>query len=120
MSDTRPAWKFTEMSEGAFRSIYGFGRIAAVRADYEMTGADTSREWLIVANSSGQEMRLPQGWSRALYFVGYAHVPGLFDFTHTGKNMIQAVQLIDEWEKKHAADRATYERLKVKFEGGAR
>ena len=117
--DTRPAWPHKEMTERSFRAIMEMGRITSVQAKWEMTGADTSREWMVVTNVKGQSFRLPDDWAKSLKFVGHASVPGLFAFTQSGENMRVTLSKIDAWEVKNAADRADYERLKAKFEGCA-
>ena len=118
MADTRPAWPFKEMSEQEFRDIWRMGPIVAVEACWEMTSADTAREWLEVETRSGGTYTLPHGWRHVLNFVGHSSNPGLFALTYEGERMREALLQIDAWEARHKAERTTYERLKAKFEGG--
>jgi len=118
MSDTRPAWPHKEMSEQEFRDIWCMGPIVAVEARWEMTSADTAREWMEVETRSGGTYTLPPDWHRALKFVGHSSNPGLFALTYEGQRMRDTLHQIDEWEARHKAERATYERLKVKFGEG--
>jgi hypothetical protein len=115
MDEARPTWPHKEMSETEFRKVAAIGMIVSVKAEWEMTGADTSREWLTATNKAGKAFTLPHGWGKALKFVGHASVPGLFGYTYEGERMLKTLVAIDAWEKKHADDRATYERLKSKF-----
>ena len=117
MADIRPAWSYKEMSERDFRDICIMGPIVAVEARWEMTGADTSTEWLEVETRSGGTYRLPSNWKCADTFVGRSSNPGLFALTHEGQRMRETLTMIDAWEWDNAAERAEYERLKAKFEG---
>lgn len=115
MDDKRPEWTHKSMNEGDFRKIHRIGMITSVKAKWEMTGSDTSREWLTVTNTDGDTVTLPPGWLQVLKFVGYASSPGLFGYTYEGEQMLKSLLAIDTWEKKNKAERATYERLKAKF-----
>jgi hypothetical protein len=112
--DTRPAWDFP-MTEAQFRQVYRHGRIVTVSSKWEMTGADTSREWLEVTNSDGKIITMPPNWKQAFDFAGHSTNPGLFRLTYEGERMRDRLQAIDSWEAKNAADRAAYERLRAKF-----
>jgi hypothetical protein len=113
----RPPWRYSSMTEHEFRIICGMGMITSVASKWEMTGADTSREWLEVMNSNGQTYTLPYSWRVALKFVGNASTPGLFGLTYQGEEMRKTIVEIDAWERKHESERREYERLKRKFEG---
>jgi hypothetical protein len=115
MSDVRPAWPHKEMTEHEFRVVRKTGMIVSVEAHWKMTSEDTSREWLTVKNHDGNSFTLPSNWAKALKFVGYSSSPGLFGYTYEGDRMQKTLSEIDAWEKKNAADRTTYERLKAKF-----
>jgi hypothetical protein len=120
MDDKRPAWPHKEMTEVDFRAIRAMGHIMSVEARWEMTSADTAREWLEVETRSGGTYTLPVGWHRVLKFVGHASVPGLFALTYEGEQMARTLDKIDAWEKANRDERAAYERLKAKFEGECR
>lgn len=115
MTDRRPDWPFREMTEQGFRSMASRGRIESVTAKWEMTGADTSREWLEARSASGETFTMPSGWGYAWQFVGYSSNPGLFQLTNLGKRMVERLNEIDKWEAANARERAEYERLKTKF-----
>ena len=117
MADNHPEWPHKEMSEQCFRAILRMGHIVQVEARWEMTGADTSREWLEVKTRSGGAYMLPERWQHALKFVGHSSAPGLFVLTRDGEQMAKTLRLIDAWEKNNEVERAEYERLKAKFEG---
>ncbi len=113
--DARPEWGFKEMSEADFRGVKEFGLIVSVKAEWKFTGADTSEEWLTATRGDGRSIRMPQNWRGVFEFVGLSHVPGLFGETYLGKRMREQLEKIDKWEKKNAADRREFERLKAKF-----
>ena len=113
----RPKWAHKEMDEASFRYILNMGRIATVTAKWEMTGADTASEWLEATNTKGETFIMPDGWHKALKFVGHASVPGLFAYTYEAEKMLKNLAEIDAWENRNAEDRRTYERLKAKFGG---
>jgi hypothetical protein len=104
------------MSEHDFRRILECGRIEQVTAKMEMTGADTSREWIEVRCGDGKMRVLPRNWGVALKFVGCWSVPGLFELTYEGRRMADSLKEIDAWEASNKRDRATYEMLKKRFE----
>lgn len=113
--DNRPEWQFKEMPEAFARDIRDFGRVVSVSAKWEMTSADTAREWLEATNQSGAVLILPNGWKAVLAFAGHSSVPGLFEWTYLGKRMLDRLTEIDGWEAKNARDRSEFERLKAKF-----
>lgn len=115
MNDSRPEWPHKNMSESDFRRIVKIGPISAVEAKWEYTSADTSREWLEATDRNKKKHVLPQGWKFVLQFVGWSSNPGLFDYTYEGREMLKTLEKIDAWEKKNKAERAEYERLKVRF-----
>jgi hypothetical protein len=116
----RPPWPYPNITEHDFRIIDGIGNIAEVKAKWKYTSVDTMDEWLEAVNHADKSIVLPRSWSLVLNFVGHATVPGLFALNELGKRCKQTMVEIDLWEKKNAADRRTYERLKAKFESGAK
>jgi hypothetical protein len=112
---TRPEWGFKHISETDFRSIYQHGMITNIKACWEFTGADTSREWLEATNFNGDTLVLPHSWNRALKFVGYSSMPGLFELNYEGQRMAKCLKEIDMWEALNKQEREDYERLRVKF-----
>jgi len=118
MSDYRPKWDFTELTEAEFRRVYQHGMVVEVTAKRQFTGADTSVDWLDAKSSEGKIIRLPQGYKEAFEFVGYSTMPGLFGLTYLGKRMAARIKQIDAWEKQNKEDREQYEKLKRKFDGG--
>ena len=115
--DTRPKWDFQNVSESDFRRIYNLGMIVSVISKMEMTSADTSREWLEVSNAKGDKAIMPSEWKTVWEFVGFSSHPGLFRITYMGSFLGNRMAMIDKFDAKHAADRATYDRLKAKFGG---
>lgn len=116
MDNQRPVWAHKRISEAEFRRMWQFGMIITVSAKWEMTGADTTREWLEATNRSGDTMVMPRDWSAAWQFSGHASVPGLFGLTYDGDRMRETLEAIDKWEADNARDRAEFERLRKKFE----
>lgn len=114
--DMRPAWPHKEITEADFRTIISAGMVERVDAKWEYTSEDTTREWLEVTSRDGRTTVLPATWPVVLEFVGYAHNPGLFKLNYLGERCEKTIEAIDAWEKKNAADRRAYERLKAKFE----
>jgi hypothetical protein len=104
------------MSEHDFRRIRECGRIDQVTAKMEMTGDDTSREWIEVRCGDGKMRVLPRNWEIALKFVGHWSGPGAFELTYEGRRMADSLKEIDAWEANSKRERETYERLKKKFE----
>jgi hypothetical protein len=117
MSDGRPKWVHTELSESKFRKLRGFGAFISLEVKREMTSADTCRDWTEAKNGNGKVITLPQGWSKVLNFAGEYSGWGLLEFNHLGKSMADTVKKIDVWEESNSLERAEYERLKKKFEG---
>ncbi len=117
MTDDRPAWGFKSMTEADFRRIHRIGMIVSVEARCEMTGVDTSREWLEVETRDGATIVLPRNWNEAMTFVGHSSNPGLFKLTYDGERMTAQADAIDKWEADNARERVEFERLKAKFEG---
>lgn len=116
----RPLWTYSNITEHDFRKIAGIGMIAEVKAKWKYTSEDTTDEWLEAVDRAGKSFVLPRSWRFVLTFVGKTTVPGLFELNELGKRCKQTMVEIDWWEKKNAADRRTYERLKAKFESGAK
>ena len=115
MQDTRPKWDFRAMTEVDFRRMYQRARIVSVKAEWEFTGADTSREWLTAQDSDGKTFTVPKTWREAFSFVGGASNPGLFRLNHTGSRMAERIKEIDAWERQNKKERTEYERLRQKF-----
>ena len=111
----RPAWPHSEITERDFRTIVRIGMVTKVEAKWEFTGVDTSESWLEVTSGNGKTYTLPRAWGSVLKFVGLSHVPGLFELNYLGERCEKSLAAIDAWEKKNAADRRAYERLKAKF-----
>jgi hypothetical protein len=107
------------MTEHDFRRLNDHSFVVRVEAKWEMTGADTSREWLEVETRDSKRFVLPHNWAKAWKFAGHASNPGLFRLTYEGEQMAKTLAVIDAWEAKNAADRAEFERLKAKFNGPA-
>jgi hypothetical protein len=103
------------MSESEFRKIINIGTITKVESHWDYITVDTAREWLTVTNSAGIESVLPDEWKYVFSFVGRSSIPGLFDLTNLGRRMLKTIEEIDTWEENNAAERAEYDRLKIKF-----
>lgn len=114
--DARPVWPHSEITERDFRTIVRIGMVTKVEAKWEFTGVDTADSWLEVTSSNGKTAVLPAAWGAVLEFVGLAHSPGLFELNYLGERCEKSLAAIDAWERKNAADRRAYERLKAKFE----
>jgi hypothetical protein len=115
MQSRRPKWDFKDMTESEFRRIYQRARIVSVTAKMELTGADTTREWLVALDGNNDTFVVPDSWRVAFIFVGSWSVPGLFGLNHTGKRMAERLREIDRWEQHNNQERAEYERLREKF-----
>jgi hypothetical protein len=116
----RPLWPYPNITEHDFRTIAGIGIIAQIKARWKYTSEDTTAEWLEAVDHADKSVVLPHSYRFVLTFVGYTTFPGLFELNELGKNCKQTMMEIDMWEKKNAADRRTYERLKAKFENVAK
>lgn len=117
MSDERPAWRHT-LSETDVR-WFAEGSITMISHHWEMTGVDTSRDWIDLHKGKEDETKKRSFASNFLSTNGY------FEFrpnwrelvtpTYRGEQAIKDLEAIDVWEKKHKRERAEFERLKVKF-----
>lgn len=114
MSDVRPKWEFTEMTEVEFRKVRA-EMIVSITARWKFTGEDTSAEWLEATTRLGKTIVLPPSWEAAFKPVWKSHSPGLLDVNYLGERMQKRCEEIDKWEKANNKDRAEYERLKKKF-----
>ena len=115
MDDKRPEWTIREISEADFRMIEQHGNIRTITAKMEMTGCDTSMEWLEATNHQGKTIELPNSWRSAYEFRGGWSNPGLLWLNYVGKMARKNMDEIDAWEKKNKRERTEYERLKAKF-----
>jgi len=111
--DNRPEWEF-EIPMERFRMLCHC--VTAIRHQWRMTGNDTSENWIeICLDRSGSWKRLPLHAMKFIQFNANHH-NSLFSLTYQGEMARKRMGEIDAWEKKHAAERAAYERLKRKFE----
>lgn len=112
MSEERPKWTHQTPEELA-RWLVGH-RITKITHHWEMTGVDTSREW-IVLHAENSEKRFPSRFFRENTEFEFApdHVGLVQERPYAGVR--KSIDNIDAWEKANARDRTEFERLKSKF-----
>lgn len=110
--DKRPEWRFEQDME-AVRFL--LGNIVKIEHKWEMTSADTSRNWIRLTRKNGV-WRDFRDFPDSLFRFVSDHHASLIQMTHEGNRARELLDKIDAWDKKHAAERTEYERLKRKFE----
>lgn len=115
MSDNeRPSWKCKTPEETA-RWLWA-SPVVTIDHRWEMTGVDTSRDWIILERKDGARREFPSGY--------FGNNPE-FEFAPDHRTLIRQkphsgvwdnIQAIDAWEKRHKRERGEYERLRRKFE----
>ena len=122
--ETRPLWPHN-VSEDLARWVYSH-TITKITHHWRMTSADTAEDWLELHALKGdkkepvsrrigtRELQCGNHWHAQ---DGIIFSPDHARLVHTAGKVVETIHKIDEWEKRHKADRAEYERLKKKFEG---
>lgn len=111
--DTRPVWrhKMTEKDVAWFNAS-----ITKITHHWEMTDVDKSRDWIELHREDKVKRSVPVDFFRKnSYFEFCPDHRSLVTPTYEGREAIKDLAAIDAWEKRHAAERAEYERLKEKF-----
>ncbi|WP_202306462.1 hypothetical protein [Mesorhizobium sp. L-8-10] len=98
------------------------GFITKITHHWRMTGVDTSEDWIELhrgkSDGTKERRRFPSSFLNTNgYFEFRPNWRQLVTPTYRGENAIKDLEAIDAWEKKHARQRAEYERLKKKFDG---
>lgn len=119
--DPRPVWR-SSLDEETARWLAS-NRVTSIEHRWELTGAATTREWLVLVSDDRRgnvtRLEVPKDFFHIHRFVQFApHHAGLVQIAHHS-TVRTDIRAIDEWEERHARERAEYERLKAKFEGGA-
>jgi hypothetical protein len=111
--EKRPDWDFplTELQVKNLNQL-----IVKITHHWEMTGVDTSRNWIEFHPDKGKPFVAPHGWQRLFEFSGTHHNTLIVPNYH-GERAIRRLDEIKAFEKKHARERSEYERLKAKFGG---
>lgn len=116
--DPRPVWDFT-LSEEAIRKLDR--NFIAITHHRVMTSVDTTSEWIELHENAGDFFKpvrgkgypAPRGWEQ--FFKFHPNHAGLLCATSEGLRAIKRLDEIEAWEKRNAAERAEYERLRAKF-----
>ena len=117
MSDSRPEWKhsITEVDARWFLA----GMIVKITHHREMTGEDTSRDWVELHTEDRGKKSVASSWLNTNgYFEFKPNWRELVTPTYRGEQLRKDFDAIEAWEKKNQRDRSEYERLRKKFEGG--
>ncbi len=109
----RPSWNH-KLSEEQVRWLAS--GVVKITHHWEMTGADTARDWIELHKKDGAKRVFPTGFLNDGLFQFRPNFRELVVPTYQGEMAIRDLDKIDEWEKKNQRDRADYERLKRKFE----
>ena len=113
--DLKPTWPF-EITEKLARWFYT-NSVVKITHHWKFTGVDTADYWIEChPDNKGNPKRVDTSfftYNRYLEFNPDHRC--LIQFKkHTG--MLQRIEELDKWEKKHKRERRDYERLKKKFE----
>lgn len=112
--DKRPEWPH-KTPEALARWLVS-GHITKITHHWEFTGEDTSRHWIVLHKHDDKESRIVDS--------GFLNNSPDFEFAPDHASLVrprnysevrQSIEKIDRWDQVHAAERATYERLKKKF-----
>jgi hypothetical protein len=107
---TRPIWgqKLTESQVWKLR-----GCIVKITHHWEVTGCDTSRDWVEFHTKDGGKFRAPCGW-KDLFEFSPDH-RGLINPNYVGREACKVLDNIRAWEKQNANDIAELNRLQQKL-----
>lgn len=110
--DKRPAWPH-KTPESLARWL--LGGVKRIEYGWEMTGSDTSRDWLDLTNDKGDTRRVEANlfgsWGE---FIFAPSSRGLIAERPSGK-VWDTVRALDAWDKRHKAEVAEFKRLRAKF-----
>lgn len=112
--ETRPAWPY-KLTEAQVRILSGF--ITKITHRWEMTSADTSRNWLEFQADKGKPFVAPHGWTELFEFAPNHHA-SLIQPNYQGREAQKRLDEIKKFEQRYARERADFERLKKKFSAG--
>lgn len=112
--DVRPKWAH-KISEADVRWLAT--GVTKITHHWEMTGADTSRNWIELHKEKQKEKRaFPADFLNANdYFQFNPNWRELVVPTYYGERALKDLETIDAWEKQNQRDRAELARLKKKF-----
>lgn len=107
----RPGWDFplTELQVKNLNQM-----ITKITHHWEMTGDDTSRNWIEFHPDKGKPFVAPNGWT-ALFEFASNHWNTLIRPNYNGERAIKRLEEIKAFEAKNARERGEFERLKAKF-----
>lgn len=116
--EERPKWPF-ETSIKTARWLYQ-NRVTSIVHRWEMTSADTSRDWLELHSDKGSQIDVRTDFFRnnpdfefKPYHAGLVEQKRQYGVGC--KNISEFFEKLDAWERKNKQDRLEYERLKKKF-----
>ncbi|MBD3844230.1 hypothetical protein IED13_00870 [Bosea sp. SSUT16] len=110
--DRRPEWPY-KLTEAQVLLLAG--HITQINHRWEMTGVDTSRNWIEFKSDKGKAFSAPDGWAELFEFAPNHHA-SLIRPNYRGEQAIKRLDEIKKFEAKHATERAEFERLKRKFD----
>ena len=107
---TRPIWgqKLTETQVQNLRHA-----VVRISHHWEMTGCDTSRDWVVFHTQDGGKFVAPDGW-KDLFEFSPDH-KGLIIPNYKGREACKVLDKIQAWEKQNANDIAELNRLQQKL-----
>ena len=111
INDKRPEWDFP-LTEQQVKNLCQM--IVKITHHWEMTSADTSRNWIEFHPDKGKPFAAPNGWQKLFEFSA-THHNTLIRPNYHGERAMQRLDEIKAFETKHAKERSEYERLKAKF-----
>jgi len=107
----RPVWDFP-LTELQVKNLNRM--ITKITHHWEMTGVDTSRNWIEFHPDKGNPFVAPKGWT-ALFEFAPDHWNTLIRPNYSGERAIKRLDEIKAFEAKNARERADFERLKAKL-----
>ena len=111
-SDAKPIWSQKMSIEDFYKCSQ---TIKKVTHHWEMTGVDTSRDWIELHPENGKPFRKP-AWFEEIFIFRPDH-RGLFVMNYNGERARMEYEEIKKWEAKNKKELAEYNRLKAKFGG---
>jgi hypothetical protein len=106
----RPKWDYKISEERVWRLR---GSIKKITHHRELTGADTSRDWLEFHPEDDGKFRAPSGWKELFEFRPDHR--GLISPNYKGHAACKRLDEIKAWEKQNANDIAELKRLQAKL-----
>lgn len=120
LPESRPVWDF-EIAEDTMRWIKDH-RVTTLVSRWKMKGVDSSVSWIEMRTNDGETMDVFGSLFSKRSIWHYVELDTLashtiLKLTHFGKRAMERLGEIDEFDERHAAELAEYQRLKAKFEG---